>query len=71
MQLKGVVQFVLSMLMPACLPADGTLKLWDLRKFKTPVQQADDLPCNYATTQVGGHPYPSTQQRQQWCELQQ
>lgn len=29
---------------------DGTLKLWDLRKFKTPMSVFDDLPTNYATT---------------------
>ena len=33
--------------------ADGTLKLWDLRKFKVPLRQADDLPCNYVSTQAG------------------
>lgn len=32
--------------------ADGSLKLWDLRKFKTPLCTADDLPCNYSMTQV-------------------
>ncbi|PRW20712.1 WD repeat-containing 70 [Chlorella sorokiniana] len=31
---------------------DGSLKLWDLRKFKTPLCTADDLPCNYSMTQA-------------------
>jgi WD40 repeat protein len=29
---------------------DGTLKLWDLRKFKQPLAAWDDLPTNYPTT---------------------
>lgn len=32
--------------------ADGTLKLWDLRKFKAPVAEADGLSSNYSMTQV-------------------
>lgn len=34
------------------LGADGSLKLWDLRKFKAPLATADNLPCNYRMTQV-------------------
>lgn len=45
---------------PAWLAADGTLKLWDLRKFKAPVRQAGDLPSNYGSTQVrAGCVFPS------------
>lgn len=33
-------------------PADGTLKLWDLRKLKGgPLATADGLPCSYSMTQ--------------------
>ncbi|KAF6259467.1 WD40 repeat-like protein [Scenedesmus sp. NREL 46B-D3] len=31
---------------------DGSLKLWDLRAFKSPLAAWDDLPTNYATTNV-------------------
>jgi WD40 repeat protein len=31
---------------------DGSLKLWDLRAFKSPLATWDDLPTNYATTNV-------------------
>ena len=56
--IEGAVwPFLFYICLPAC-PADGTLKLWDLRKFKTPVQQADNLPCNYATTQVDARSSP-------------
>lgn len=37
----------------ASAAADGSLKLWDLRKFKAPLCTADGLPCNYSMTQVG------------------
>lgn len=30
---------------------EGTMKLWDLRSFKSPLKQARNLPCNYSTTQ--------------------
>lgn len=50
--------------LPTSIPpcADGTLKLWDLRKLKTPVAQADDLYCNYSMTQVG-----KTFRQGRWC----
>ena len=33
--------------------ADGSLKLWDLRKLKAPLAVADGLSSNYSMTQVG------------------
>ena len=35
-----------------CWPADGSLKVWDLRRFKIPLHQVDGLACSVATTQV-------------------
>lgn len=32
--------------------ADGTLKVWDLRKFSQPVHSFGDLPTNYPTTKA-------------------
>ena len=30
--------------------SDGTVKLWDIRKFKSPITEAQNLPTGYATT---------------------
>ncbi|TVU30443.1 hypothetical protein EJB05_22067 [Eragrostis curvula] len=35
---------------------DSTLKIWDLRKMKTPLKVFDDLPNNYAETNAGFSP---------------
>jgi WD40 repeat protein len=36
--------------------ADGTLRLWDLRNFKSPLKTFTGLPTNYSTTNVAFSP---------------
>lgn len=46
-------EFAAYILNTTFLPADGSIKLWDLRNLKQSLAAADGLPCSYHNTQVG------------------